>query len=90
MWCKKLTTKGYRKIKETGDLSSNVLNEQGLQTYYITSGWQCCHSSIQSWCSHDLLAVSFCLYIEDSVLRQTSSFSFQPHSYQLQIKLWRK
>jgi hypothetical protein len=73
MWCTKLTTKVYGKMKETGDLSTCVLHklkliqqhEQALQTYYITSGWPFFHSSIQSWCSHDFLAVSFCFYTED-------------------------
>ena len=103
MWCKKLTTKGYRKTK---DLSSNVLYKLELIWQHELEG-KCTewtgitdllyHIRVEtlslfhiSWCSHDLLPFSFCLYTEDSVLRRKSSFYFQPHSYQLQINLQRK
>jgi hypothetical protein len=68
---------------------TNLLNEKGLQTYYIT-GWQFFHCSIQSRYIHDMLAVRFYFYNEESVLRLKSSFYFHPHSYQPQINLQKK
>ena len=103
--CKTLTTKGYRKTKETGDLSSNVLYKLELIQQHELEGKCTEWTGITDLLRQIRLAIlppfhtklvqpwfvsSFCLYTEDSVLRQKSSFYFHPHSYQLQINLQRK